>query len=285
METCDFAVAMVHHINECRSHPETTPPEHIVTMYSLWPESFPRWINHDKVCAPHTSFLFISHPARTPSMPLRSYSKDERGAHHHGKCCEIVVSMEMGSNTEDIIIWEASTHRWYLTFINEYNVTCELIKPPRRRIMIDVFFCFEARLSAARLQMTLLGLIYQGMGVVHWVTTWGATKKNCVAPCVSQSFSVWTQSQTPPWAQHQWPVFLSVSRERPADQLQTSASLTHPFPAGPCGVLILCPNTCRSVVVLNDLPVSQQKAWDAAPPTPWLVVTAHPWLPWPIVLF
>lgn len=96
-------------------------------MYSLWPESFPRWINHDKVCSPLTSFLFISHPAHTPSMPLRSCSKDERDAHHHRKCCEIVVSMEMGSNTKAIIIWEASTHRWYLTFINEYNVTCELI--------------------------------------------------------------------------------------------------------------------------------------------------------------
>lgn len=41
--------------------PRQRPPtvaEHIVRMYSLWPESFPRWINHDKAYQPYAGFLF-----------------------------------------------------------------------------------------------------------------------------------------------------------------------------------------------------------------------------------
>lgn len=57
-------------------------------------------------------FFFIFHPAHTPNMPLRSYRKDERDAYHHRRQCEIIVSMEMVSNSKAIINSEVSRYHW-----------------------------------------------------------------------------------------------------------------------------------------------------------------------------
>lgn len=61
------------------SSPKQRPPtvaEHIVRMYSLWPESFACWINHDKVYQLHSSFLFLSFIL--PILPICPWETTEK---------------------------------------------------------------------------------------------------------------------------------------------------------------------------------------------------------------
>lgn len=135
--------------------------------------------------------------------------------------------------------------------------------------MMDVFFCFETGLSATRLQMTLLGLIYQGIGVVHWVTTRGGKKKNCVAPCVSQYFSFRAVNRSQPKLSISDLFFSPSAVSEP--QINSKPPpvhaapgeydrLTLPFSAGPCWFLILSPSTRGFGLVLNDLSTANLSA-------------------------
>lgn len=61
--------------------PRQRPPivaEHIVRMYSLWPESFPCWINHDKANQPYAGLLFYLLSCPSSEYALEKLQKKTR---------------------------------------------------------------------------------------------------------------------------------------------------------------------------------------------------------------